>query len=101
VAVWRQQVFSLFVQEIVEVHATRNLSQGGVCYMLIQILQSKDQLLTSGARPVAGGLGQVERSLKLAHSVPNRDACGGCGGRQLPAIWIVATAYIYSLEAAG
>jgi hypothetical protein len=38
VAVWRQQVFSLFVQEIVEVHATRNLSQGGVCDMLIQIL---------------------------------------------------------------
>jgi hypothetical protein len=31
VAVWRQQVFSLFVQEIVEVHATRNLSQSGVC----------------------------------------------------------------------
>jgi hypothetical protein len=26
----------------------------------------------------------VERSLKLAHSVPNRDACGGCGGRQAP-----------------
>jgi hypothetical protein len=61
VAVWRQQVFSLFVQEIVEVHATRNLSQGGFCYMLIQILQSKDQLLMSGARPVAGGLGRVER----------------------------------------
>jgi hypothetical protein len=40
------------------------------CYMLIQILQSKGQLLTSGARP--------------AHSVPNRDACGGCGGRQPP-----------------
>jgi hypothetical protein len=35
VTVWRQQVFPLFVQEIVEVHATRNLSQGGVCYMLI------------------------------------------------------------------
>jgi hypothetical protein len=31
-------VFSLFVQEIVEVHATRNLSQGGVCYIVIQIL---------------------------------------------------------------
>jgi hypothetical protein len=24
----------------------------------------------------------VELSLKLAHSVPNRDTCGGCGGRQ-------------------
>jgi hypothetical protein len=52
--------------------------------MLIQILQSKGQLLTSGARPVAGGLGRVERSLKLGHSVPNRDAYGGCGGRQPP-----------------
>jgi hypothetical protein len=39
------------------------------CYMLIQILQSKGQLLASGARPVVGGLGRVERSLKLAHSV--------------------------------
>jgi hypothetical protein len=38
VAVWRQQVFSLLVQVIVEVHATRNLSQGGVYYILIQIL---------------------------------------------------------------
>jgi hypothetical protein len=45
------------VEEIVEVHATRNLSQGGVCYMLIKIVQSKSQLLTSGARPVAEGLG--------------------------------------------
>jgi hypothetical protein len=27
---------------------------------LIQILQSKGQLLTSGARPVAGGLGRVQ-----------------------------------------
>jgi hypothetical protein len=32
------------------------------CYMLIQILQSKGQLLTSGARPIAGGLGRVERT---------------------------------------
>jgi ATP-binding cassette subfamily B (MDR/TAP) protein 1 len=28
--------------------------------MLIQILQNKDQLLTSGVRPVVGGFGQVE-----------------------------------------
>jgi hypothetical protein len=70
------------LQDIVEVHATRNLSQGEVCYMLIQILQSKGQLLTSGARPVAGGLGRVER---------------GAGGRQPPAVWIIATAHIYSL----
>ena len=43
---------------MVAVDATRrNLSQGGVCYMLIQILQSIGQLLTSGARPVAGRLG--------------------------------------------
>jgi hypothetical protein len=38
----------------------------------------------SGARPVAGGLGRVERSLKLVHSVPNRDAYGGCGGAIAP-----------------
>jgi hypothetical protein len=44
------------VQEIVEVHATRNLSQVGVCYMLIQILSSKGQLLMSRARPVAGAV---------------------------------------------
>jgi hypothetical protein len=31
-----------------------------LCYMLIQILQSKGQLLTSGARPVAEGLGRAE-----------------------------------------
>src|SRR3954447_164979 len=30
---WRQQVFSLLIQVIVEVYATRNVSQGGVCYM--------------------------------------------------------------------
>jgi hypothetical protein len=32
------------------------------CYILIQILQSKGQLLMSGARPVAGCLGRVERA---------------------------------------
>ena len=44
---------------MVAVDATRrNLSQGGVCYMLIQILQSIGQLLTSGARPApVGGAG--------------------------------------------
>uniref|UniRef100_A0ACD5WDM9 Uncharacterized protein n=1 Tax=Avena sativa TaxID=4498 RepID=A0ACD5WDM9_AVESA len=56
------------------------------CYMLIQILQSIGQLLTSGARPVAGRLGPSVTSLKLAHTVPNGDACGGCGGRQPPAV---------------
>jgi hypothetical protein len=30
------------------------------CYMLIQILQSKGQLLMSRARPIARGLGQEE-----------------------------------------
>jgi hypothetical protein len=73
VAVWRQQVFSLLTQVIVEVHATRNLSQGGVCYILIQMLKSRGQLLMSGARPVAGRLGPSG------------------------AVWIVATVYIYSL----
>ena len=72
---------------MVVVDATRrNLSQGGVCYMLIQILQSIGQLLTSGARPVAGRLGPSVTSLKLAHTVPNGDACGGCEGRQPPAV---------------
>jgi hypothetical protein len=47
--------------------------------MLIQILQSKGQLLTSEVRPIAEGMGQVEQSLKLAHSMPNREACGGAG----------------------
>jgi hypothetical protein len=80
VVVWRRKCFFVFVQEIVKVHATRNLSQGGFCYMLIQILQSKGQILTSGARPVARGLGRVEWNLKLALSMPNRDACGGGAG---------------------
>jgi hypothetical protein len=69
----------LLIQVIVEVHATKNLSQGGVCYMLIQILQSKGQLLSSGARLVAGGLGD----LKIVSNILE--------------VWIVATAYIYSL----
>jgi hypothetical protein len=55
ITIWPKWLFSaesvLFVvQEIVKVHTTRNLSQGGVCYMLIQILQSKGQLLLHSAR---------------------------------------------------
>jgi hypothetical protein len=38
-----------------------------MCYILIQILQSNGQLLTSGARLVAGGLGQVEQSSVMYH----------------------------------
>jgi hypothetical protein len=36
---WLSGAKSVFfvVQEIVEVHATRNLYQGGVCYIVIQI----------------------------------------------------------------
>jgi hypothetical protein len=33
--------------------------------MLIQILQNKGQLLTSEARPIAGGLGRVDRCCRL------------------------------------
>jgi hypothetical protein len=33
------------------------------CYMLIQILQNKGQLLTNGARAIAGGLGRVEQPI--------------------------------------
>jgi hypothetical protein len=51
--------------------------------MLIQILQSKGQLLTSGARPVAKGSGRVEWSLKVARSpCPTGTPVGGAGGRQ-------------------
>src|SRR3954467_13012105 len=40
-----------------------------MCYMLIQILQSIGQLLTSGARPVAGGLGRIKRDFIPARTI--------------------------------
>ena len=51
-----------FIQVIVEVHATRNLSQGGVCYILIQILLRR---LSSDERSEARRrrLGPKRRSL--------------------------------------